>query len=338
MLIYGLLTSAFALPDLDVPHRTGAAAPQDAAVVVGIEDYFQLPNVPGAVSDAALMVEVLAETRGIPRSRIRVLDRGASREQILAAADEVAQLAAEGTAWLYFAGHGAASPQDGRRLLLGDDARPDLAVFESRSVAVDVLAQRLGAAGGQAVLLLDTCYTGVDRAGEALFDKRFAIPTRVRDEQRLANGAEPLIWTATSPGEWSGTLAGTGHGAFTWTVAGALRGWADTDQSGAITAQEASAYVAQALLAMQVTDQHPVMEGPTHAVLSEGRLEAAPDLRRDAPEVRDEAYLDRLEAVCGRTSGPQGRACATHRRSRGRCASRRGVGVATHRTGRTNRS
>ena len=289
-----LSISAFALPDLSEPVRTSARANEDAAVVIGIEDYFQLPDVPGAVADAKLIVELLAHTRGIPRSRIRVLTSGASREQILAAVDEVAVLAAGGHAWLYFAGHGAASPSTGERLLLGDDARPDLAVFEPRAVPVAEVSQRLTGSGARAVLLLDTCYTGVDRSGEAVFDKRFALPTAMLD-----TGPQALIWTATTPGEWSGVLPGSGHGAFTWAVAGALRGWADTDADGSVDAAEASAWVAEALLTLQVRDQHPVMEGsdPASWILVSGDLQPAPELRPEGPEIGSADYVDTLAAM-----------------------------------------
>ncbi|HHO52395.1 MAG TPA: hypothetical protein ENK18_16370 [Deltaproteobacteria bacterium] len=295
-MLWFLSSMAVALPDLSKPHHTQLRSPQDAAVVVGIEDYFQLPDVPGARADAVLIADLLAETRGIPRSRIRVLTDGASREQILAAVDEAAALAPGAAVWLYFAGHGAASPSTGERLLLGDDARPDLAVFELRAVAVSELVDRLTAGGASAILLLDTCYTGLSRSGDPLFGKRFAIPSAMASPSPSA-----LIWTATSPGEWSGTLAGTDHGAFTWAVAGALRGWADADADDTVDAAEASAWVSDALSTLQVTDQHPVLEAsdPGAWVLTRGRLEPAPELHPEAITPSDD-YLAGLEAVAAK--------------------------------------
>ena len=41
-----------ATPTVDVPLRSGASSPRDAAVVIGIEDYAFLPDVPHAASDA----------------------------------------------------------------------------------------------------------------------------------------------------------------------------------------------------------------------------------------------------------------------------------------------
>ncbi len=72
-------SAAFAIPDLDEPARTGARASSDSAVIVGLEDYFVLPDVPYAKRDATVMYETLVYTRGIPSDRVQLLDKGANR-------------------------------------------------------------------------------------------------------------------------------------------------------------------------------------------------------------------------------------------------------------------
>ena len=92
------LALAFALPDVDDAVRTGAEAPSDAAVVIGIEDYFMLPDVPHADADARAVRGFLRYTRGVPDARIRMLGKGANREQILKAVEELAPtVGADGT-------------------------------------------------------------------------------------------------------------------------------------------------------------------------------------------------------------------------------------------------
>ena len=52
-----------------------------------------------------------------------------------------------GVVWVYFAGHGAASPETGERLLLGDDIRPDLATSPEppyTACAADAVSLRVG--------------------------------------------------------------------------------------------------------------------------------------------------------------------------------------------------
>ena len=119
------LSAAFALPDIDEPVKTGAKAPGDAALIVGIEDYFLLPDVPHADADARAFREFLRYTRGVPEARLRSLGKGANREQILTAMDELAPTVAEGaTLWVYFAGHGAADPPPGSACCWGPTPRP----------------------------------------------------------------------------------------------------------------------------------------------------------------------------------------------------------------------
>ena len=276
-----LIATALALPDVDQAVKTGARNDKDAALVVGIEDYFMLPDVPHATADAEAFRNFLIYTRGLPESRVRMLGKGASREQMLTAMDELGRsVAAGGTMWVYFAGHGAADPETGERVLLGADTQADVATFQARSVAVTDLRTAATKGGGRAVFVLDTCYSGRARGGADLVEgKRFAVPTYA-----TRPAGQVIEWTAAGPGEWSGPVPDDDHGAFTYAVLGALRGWADGQRDGTrdgkVSAEEAQLYVSETLRALQITDQHPVLEGSGDIILSVGD-EAAPTLTAD---------------------------------------------------------
>lgn len=272
-------TAAFAaLPALDAPHRTPASAPGDAAVVVGVEDYFVLPDVPYAQRDAELFYDFAVYTRGIPTDRVTLLTGPVSREKVVAALEAAGRSTrAGGTVWVYFAGHGAASPTSGERLLVGADAQADLDTFQARAVSVADVKRWATAGGGSAVLLLDTCYSGRSRSGASVVEgKRFAVPS-------YAAAATPKVveWTAAGPDQWSGPLDAARHGAFTYLAVGALRGWADGQRDGVrdgrVTVEEASLYVEEGLRTLQLRDQRPERVGDGAVVLSTGS-EAAPEL------------------------------------------------------------
>lgn len=285
--MWWIATLAWALPAIDPPVATEARHPADAAVVIGIEDYFLLPDVPHATADAGAFEGFLRTTRGLPGDRIRVLGRGANREQILDAVGTLGQqVGAGGTLWVYYAGHGAADPESGERILLGADAQADTVSFRARAVALSELETLATAGGGHGLFVLDTCYSGRARGGADLVEgKRFAVPD-------YAGAPAPGVtrWTAAGPSEWSSSLPGTDHGAFTWAVLGALRGWADADADGRVTAAEADAYVTTALREVGVTDQRPALVGSPTTVLSTA-TEPAPAL---APELRESAVLGAL--------------------------------------------
>ncbi len=270
-------------PDVDTAIRTGAQAPADAALVIGNEDYAFLPDVPYARADAVAFYQWLVYSRGVPTASAALLDGRASREMIeQAAAGAVKKVGRGGTLWVYFSGHGAASPTDGSRLLLGDDARSEMSGFESRSVRVDALRKMAEDAGVRAVFLLDTCYSGAGRNGETLLaGRRIAVPAWALEPPE----AQILEWSAAGPDQLSGPITGARHGAFTWFVLGSLRGWADGavdgQRDGTVTAAEADAYVRQGLSSLGITDQTPVMVAADPAAWQLGSGgEKGPDLAK----------------------------------------------------------
>jgi hypothetical protein len=269
-------------PSLDSPVRTGAKAPNESAVVIGLEDYpFLGSGVPSARRDADAFDDLLVYTRGVPMQNIQTLKTGA-REQILAAVERAANEAGKGgTVWVYFAGHGAANPRTGERMLLGDDVRADLAAFSTRGVGVSEIEQLVRAAGAKPLLVLDTCYVGAGRSGASILGgTRLVVPAYALAPQSGGANVSGAQWNAAGPDQISGPLPDTDHGAFTYYAVGALRGWADGELDGTrdrtVTAAEAQAYVARALRRVGKNEQRPVYVGPDDLVLSTGATETGP--------------------------------------------------------------
>lgn len=254
---------ALAAPlDVDTRLDTEVSRPQDAAVVIGIEHYAYLPEVPHALRDAEAVRSWLVHTRGIPADRVEVLLDGQARAGKIAHALERLHetVGPDGTAWVYFAGHGAASPTDGQRLLLGVTTSPDPEVFEDDAVQVAALVNAAGGGEVPVVLLVDACYTGRGRDGAALLEgERLLVPTWATEPR-----AGVLEWTAAQAGQTSGPLDGARHGAFTWAVLAALRGEADgalgDPRDGVVTAAEGRVWVEKALRAEQVHTQTPRLD------------------------------------------------------------------------------
>lgn len=269
-------------PPLTEPLRTGAHHNDDAAIVIGNEDYFVLPDVPHARADADAVHDLLVYTRGIPEDRVRVL-RDANKEEMEAAVTETAALVGDGgTLWVYYAGHGITSTEDGGRLWIGIDAKATEIALRGRSIAESSVSAVAGAGDRNALVIVDACFGGSGRdGGELLPGKRTVVPPYV-----AISTPRVVTWAATKEGELAGGYDSAGHGLFTYFVLGALRGWADgavddtTDSR--VSLQEAQAYVAQAVRTVGDGSQHPTQEarsgmlgwqlaGPT-------KLEAGPDL------------------------------------------------------------
>lgn len=306
-------------PDILEPLRTGERTPADAAVVIGIENYPFVSDVPHAQRDAQAMYNLLVFTRGVPADRVTLLDRGASREQILSAVERAGgQVGRDGTVWVYFAGHGAADTATGDRLLLGDDVRQDSSAFSARGVSVKELKELAGKGGGSVYMMVDACYAGVGRDGEELLaGKRFLVPAYTNQ----AN-ARLLEWNAAGANQLSGPIDAVRHGAFTYFAVGALRGWADGHldgkPDGKVTAEEAKVYVNSALRTLQNHDQQSVLTAtdPSRVVLSSSdRLESGPDVRlisslREAPPASEPSTS---QPSAPAASGPQPPADSSNR-------------------------
>lgn len=277
MLLPALLGAALAAPPAVVePARTGASAPNDAALLIAIERYAFLPPVPHARRDLAAVADALVFSRGVPADNVVRLD-GGNAEQIRAGLLRAKErLGADGTLWVYFAGHGAASPSSGELLLVGDDAKPDPDVFTARSVPLSSL---LSDVTPGAIVLLDTCWGGAARSGEALLPgARFAVPAYASPPPAVT------VWTATSPSQTAAAYDSARHGAFSYFVVGALRGWADGAVSGKrdgkVDLDEAEAFVQRGLRAAGFDAQTPQLTGPRPTALTSGKLEATPEMDR----------------------------------------------------------
>ena len=267
------------MPELSEPARTGQRSAADAAVVIGVEDYAYLPDVPYARGDAQAFDDFVRYTRGIPDDRVALLRDARAYEIEKAVKDAGARVGAGGRVWVYFAGHGAMDPNGARRLLLGGDAATAPEAFARFAVAVDDVRAWATAGGGEAVVVVDACYNGGARTGEGVLTggRRVAVP-----DYALAASAQATEWTATGPKELSAPLPPLEHGAFTYFAVGALRGWADGEvdgkRDGSVTAEEANRYVARALRTVQAQGQTPQLAASDGArlVLAKGVKEAGP--------------------------------------------------------------
>jgi uncharacterized caspase-like protein len=268
------------LPSIDTPLRTGLSAKGDAAVVIGVEDYVYLPQATYASQDAHSMYDFLVYTRGVPSSRVALLQGGTSRRKIIEAVTTAGkQVGAGGTVWVYFAGHGSASPSTRERLILPENTLADAGDFDEQGVRLAELQRLAGSGGGEVMLITDACFTGAGRAGGTLLsDGRAWVPP-----QATAVGRS-VQWDAAQANQVAGPLGAARHGAFTYFAIGAMRGWADGqvtgERDGVVTSEEAQLYVQEALRAVGIRDQAPslVGEGAAARTLASGATERAPAL------------------------------------------------------------
>lgn len=288
-------------PDLLVPVPSVARAPQDAALVVGIATYPDLPPVPYAHRDADAAWTWLTSGRGVPVARVERL-KDPDPVRLRFALERLAQRAnPDGTLWVFWSGHAAASASDGTHHLLaaGDEPEGTALTLE----ALEAVLARTRA--GRVVLVLDASFSGLGRDGSELVAGRryVAAPPAAPADPRV------ITWRAAGPRQIAAPLEAARHGLFSWFALAALRGWADGalgPADGQVTLEEAQVWVRDRLDALPV-DQTPsidpraIVRGEVLATVGRGPLPPLEGLATgpfpSATPERADADDDTLEAL-----------------------------------------
>lgn len=257
-MLFFLFSVALGSPWPELPlDQPGESSASDAAVIVGIDRYFVVDDVPGATRNAEDWYRYFTAVRAIPPARVRLLRDGeGTRERIMKEVEQAARLAGPGgRVWFVFIGHGVPMPDGTDGALVGVDAQGEPNLLFPRSVRRSELLRLL--AGVEGVLVLDACFSGRSAGGSLLPDLQFLVPTWASEPTQSA------VLSAGAATEFAGALPGGGRPAYSYLLLGGLLGWADADADGVVTAEEASIYAREALSAtVRGRTQTPERTGP----------------------------------------------------------------------------
>ena len=265
-------------PDLSSPPSRTGGGENDVAVIVGVENYMFLPDIPGALTNVEDWYLYLTRTLAVPPARITLLrNEEATVEKMRKYAERAAsEVDPGGTLWFVFVGHGAASSDGTDGVLIGADAQREADSVYVRSLPrSELLATLDSGAQERSVVVLDACFSGRSAGGEELVEGLQAyVPHRAA---RL--GGDLAVLAAGRSDQFAGPLPGQVRPAFSYLVLGAMRGWGDADGNGSVTADEAVSYARDALATLVTDrDQTPELSGELGGtVLGRGR-ERGPDL------------------------------------------------------------
>jgi tetratricopeptide (TPR) repeat protein len=256
---------------------------------VAIERYADLPAVPGAVRNATDWQAYLTGARGVAPESVQLLrDNEGTVEKIKKAARRAASsVKPGGTLWVVFIGHGAPAPDGKDGLLIGYDAQQEADSLVSRSLRQRDLVSSVAGKQARTVVVVDACFSGRARNGAPLVAGLQPL-VLVRDSLvASALGASTLVLSAAKSNEFAGPLPGADRPAFSYLVLGGLRGWADQDKNGKVTARELRDY-SRSVLTATVKDrtQEPQLAGARPEEVLASAVETAPDLaalQRGAP-------------------------------------------------------
>ncbi len=199
--------------DVDAPKYRREPNPADVAIIVGIEQYQDLPPAALAERDARA-VKRHALALGFPERNILLLTGSRATKTSLVKNIEtwLARNAGPTSSVLfYYSGHGAPDHKSGRAYLVPWDGDP--AFLEETGYPVDRLYAKLGELKARRVVVaLDACFSGT--GGRSVLAKGTRpLVTRV-DMGRVPPRIAAL--TAARADQVAGTFEEGGHGLFTY--------------------------------------------------------------------------------------------------------------------------
>jgi hypothetical protein len=233
--------------DLNVlnPERIKKQAQRDAvAVIIGIENYKNLPRADFAIDDAGAFYDYAIRALGVRPENIKLL--------VDADADEVgiyrafktwlpSRVRSNTEVYVFYSGHGLPTA-DGQGLYVLPQ-RADRDFIDKTAITQAEINAAIQASKPKSVtIFLDTCYSGQARTGETLVAS--ARPVSLKATTSVFPDNFTVI-TASRADQISSSSPDLKHGIFSYYLMRGMEGDADINRDGRITAGEMQSYLAE---------------------------------------------------------------------------------------------
>jgi uncharacterized caspase-like protein len=147
----------------------------------------------------------------------------------------------ESSVFVYYSGHGAPNPETETAYFVPSNTNPNY--LSQNGYPVNQLYENLGALPSESVtVVLEACFSGVSESGAVIQDISPAVLSVENPVMAMENG---LAFTAGAADQVSTWYNEKQHGLFTYYFLKGLRGNADTNGDGAVTARELEAYLTE---------------------------------------------------------------------------------------------
>ena len=241
------------------------------ALIIGIENYSDIPKVSYANDDAKFFFEYASTALGVSSDNIKMLiDKDATYieiNKILKKWLKSKIKPGKTDLIIFYAGHGLASKDNKELYLLPQDADPDLLSISAISRTklfkeIETLKPKT------TTFFFDACYTGSSRDDELIMAD--ARPVRILDDVNENIPENFTIFSATKLNQIASGLKGVDHGIFSYYLMKGLEGKADANKDKDITNGELIAYLKKNVsqkAAERNREQNPDLIGDPDKVL-----------------------------------------------------------------------
>ncbi len=232
--------------DAELAPPLTKVAPKDHAyaVVVGVEDYRDLPRVDYAKRDAEMVKKYLVKSLGYREQNIVLMLNDRVTKSDLEARFErwLPKQVGENKdseVFVYYGGHGAPDPNTNQAFLVPYNGDP--AFLETTAYPLKRLYKTLGdLPAKQVTVVIDSCFSGA--GGRSVISKG-ARPMLVTVENPLLATQNMVILSAAAGNQISSAFPEKRHGLFTYYFLKGLQGEGDTNKDGAVEVEELYSYL-----------------------------------------------------------------------------------------------
>ncbi len=214
------------------------------AVVIGVEDYRDLPKVDYAKRDAEMVKTYLTKALGYREQNIVMLLNDRVTKSDLEARFEKwlpKQVGdnKDAEVFVYYGGHGAPDPNTHQAFLVPYNGDP--AYLETSAYPLTRLYETLGKLPAKNItVVMDSCFSG---AGGRSVIQKGARPMLIAVENPLMASQNMVVISAAAGNQISHAFPEKRHGLFTYYFLKGLQGEADANKDGAVDVEELYAFM-----------------------------------------------------------------------------------------------
>jgi hypothetical protein len=238
-------TITYAVVNVDrINTRSLKPYPKDWGLIIGIENYDNLPSVHYARKDAQIMKEYYTKLLGVPEDNIIMLiDRGATKARIEGYLKQYLprNVEKDTTLYVYYAGHGMPDTDMNEPYLVPYDG--DTRFIHHTGYKLKEFYKDLDALDiGKSYVFLDSCFSGAASRTEKMLIAG-ARPALVHVKDSNINSRKVISLSASQTNQLSNAYPDAKHGLFTYYLLRALRGEADENDDQWVSIKEAYSYI-----------------------------------------------------------------------------------------------
>jgi len=232
--------------DADLAPPASTVKPKDHAyaVIVGVEDYRDLPTVDYAKRDAEMVRAYLTKSLGYREQNIvMLLNDRVTRSDLEARFEKWLPRQVgenkDAEVFVYYGGHGAPDPNTNQAFLVPYNGDP--AYLETSAYPLSRLYETLGKLPAKTItVVMDSCFSG---AGGRSVIQKGARPMLIKVENPLMAAQNMVVISAAAGNQISNALPEQRHGLFTYYFLKGLQGEADANKDGGVDVEELYAYL-----------------------------------------------------------------------------------------------